>query len=489
MPNVLILLSLMCFFIEKDHQMNQQWLINGYQKRVSLMAGISKSDNLSVLALKKKIGQAQEYIASGLKSPPCKIACGFGLSLWVMGDSGYWKLPYRYQGKQKTISLGVCNLSKPDLADARARALKAKEMLADGVEPTTAKKAREEKVAAELYQQENTFEAVARAWHKKEVKSGTWIPSHAERIMKRLIADIFPIIGNRAVDSLATHDLLQPLTFVAQRGTYNLAKAYRQYITVIMRYAVQIGRIKSNPALDLQGAIPTRKPVNRPALPLSELAELMSRINAYQGLVTVKTATKFALLTGARSSEFRFARWTEFDLDKAIWTIPGEREEVEGVPNSVRGEKMRRERIIYLSHQAIELITLLRKLNGDAVFVFQGRKLGTPISENTVNNMLKKIGYNTASDICLHGFRTMMVSSLNESNRFSRDAIERHIGHEGGSGNRVEQIYKRNALYLAERQRMLQWWADYLDANSQGRYIPPDEFSNAAIGMQAIYVA
>jgi len=165
-------------------------------------------------------------------------------------------------------------------------------------------------------------------------------------------------------------------------------------------------------------------------------------------------------------------------LEKGIWTIPEEREAVEGIPNSTRGEKMRRERIIYLSRQAISIIKDMQVINGRSTFVFQGRKMGSPLSENTVNKALQKMGYDTTKDICLHGFRTMMVSSLNESNRFSRDAIERHIGHEGGSSNRVEQIYKRNALYLAERQRMLQWWADYLDANSAGKYIAPEDFTN-----------
>lgn len=398
---------------------------------------------------------------------------GGGLYLIITANRKRWCYRYGLNGKMQKQWLG--DYPKITLAQARKIRNDSLNLVEAGKDPRAEKQAA--KIAANI-SQANTFEAIALEWHAKELASGTWIPSHADRIMKRLKTDIFPIIGHRAIDSLETRDLLHPLTLVTQRGTYNLAKAYRQYITVIMRFAVQTGRIKTNPALDLQGAIPTRKAINRPALPLNKLDDLMSRLIAYNGLKTIKVATLFALLTGARSSEFRFARWNEFDLKKGIWTIPAEREAVEGIPHSTRGEKMHRERIIYLSRQTLNLINQLWTLNSRSIFVFQGRKIGSPLSENTVNKVLQTIGYDTTKDICLHGFRTMMVSSLNESNRFSREAIERHIGHEGGSGNRVEQIYKRNALYLAERQRMLQWWADYLDANSNGKYIAPEEFSN-----------
>lgn len=440
------------------------------------MAGKSKSDSLTLLKLKSLIAEERCALEEGSVKPPRKIACGFGLQLWVKLDAMYWRLPYRFAGKQKLLALGVCTVSKLDLADARARARDAKDLLAKGIDPCQARI--DDRVAKEQAA-ENTFEAVALEWHAKELASGSWIPSHAERVMKRLKADLFPSLGKREIAELKTKDLLHPLRLVIQREAFNLAKSYRQYITAIMRYAVQTGRIDTNPALDLQGAIATRKTVHRPALPMTDLPDFLLRLKNYEGLIVVINAVRFALLTGARSSEFRFARWDEFDLPAGTWTIPEKREAVEGVLNSERGEKMSRERVIYLSRQALTLVEQLYAVNGRSLFVFQGRKFGTPISENTVNATLQKMGYDTKKDICLHGFRTMMVSGLNESLQFTPDAIERHIGHEGG--DRIRGIYNRNAQYLTERQRMLQWWADYLDVLEEGKYVEPSEFKNSPI--------
>lgn len=448
------------------------------------MAGISKHDSLTVLKLKSLITNERAALAAGEVKAPRKIPCGCGVQLWVMPDVLYWRLPYRFDGKQKTLALGVCNPSKIDLADARERAVAAKAMLADGIDPCQARA--DEKIARAI-SQANTFKAIALEWHAKSVASGSWKPAHAEKVLKRLEADLFPVIGKRPIEKIETKDLLHPLSLVIKRGAVDLAKREMQYVGAIMRFAVQTGRLKTNPAVDLRGAIITRRNIHRAALPLNKLPEFLERIELYGGMLVVKIAVKFALLTGARSSEFRFARWAEFDLDAGIWTIPQRREAVEGIANSERGEKMNRERIIYLSRQAAVLVRQLYALNGRSEFVFQGRKNGAPISENTVNLALAAMEYSTSTDVCLHGFRTMMVSGLNESAQFSVDAIERHIGHEGA--DKIRGIYNRNAQYLAERQRMLQWWADYLDANSQGRYIPPDAFSNDAADIQAIKVA
>ncbi|WP_273432266.1 integrase arm-type DNA-binding domain-containing protein [Chitinibacter tainanensis] len=447
------------------------------------MAGKSKSDTLTVAELKSTIKAEQLAIDSGEAKAPRKIACGFGLQLWVMGGAGtalYWRLPYRYAGKQKLLACGVCDPAKPDLSEARQRAREAKDLIAAGTDPN---QARQEEKRAQIYAAANSFEAVALEWYAKELKGSGWTEDHAETILQRLKANVFPLIGSAPIESLKTRDLLHPLQLVAKRNALDLAKRLRQYITAVMRYAVQTGRIETNPAHDLQGAIATRKAKHHAALPLTRLAELVAKIDDYKGLQVAKLATRFALLTGARSSEFRFARWDEFDLAAGTWTIPEQRSEVDGVKFSGRGEKMSRERLIYLSRQTVALLQELRAINGRAVFVFEGQKRGAPISENTVNLVLRKLGYNTQQDICLHGFRTMMVSSLNESLQFTHDAIERHIGHEGKAreGEAVAGIYKRKAQYLTERQRMLQWWADYLDASSKGPFIDPSEFKSEAI--------
>jgi integrase len=402
---------------------------------------------------------------------------GGGLYLLIKKNgSKIWHCKYtKPNGKAGLLSFGAYPVM--GLADARSMREEVKALLARGIDPQEHKQ--QQNIAAVLGAV-NSFESVALEWHAKEMASSNWSVDHAGRIMQRITTDLFPSIGKRPIESLKTRDLLIPLQLAVARDVLDLAKRLRQYMTAIMRYAVQTGRIDSNPALDLQGAVATRKTKHYPALPLPRLSELVQRIAHYSGSHVAKYATRFALLTGARSSEFRFSRWAEFDLVAGIWTIPEEREAVAGVKFSDRGEKMSRERVIYLSRQTVALLESLQAINGRSAFVFQGQKHNTPISENTVNLTLRKLGYDTQQDVCLHGFRTMMVSSLNESTQFTSDAIERHIGHE--SGNEVRGIYNRNAQYLAERQRMLQWWADYIDQLSAGYYIPPADFSNEYSG-------
>ncbi len=440
------------------------------------MGGKSKADGLTILQLKSQIKAEQQHIAAETVKPPRKIACGAGLQLWVMGEAMYWRLPYRFGGKQKVLALGVCNPAKPELSEAREKALEAKRQLAAGLDPN---QARQDDKHAKAYAHANTFEAVALEWHAKELASGTWKPKPALIVMQRLIANLFPMLGKRPIESLTTRDLMGPLRKLESAGTLNVANRVRQYTASIMRHAIQTGRIDKNPALDLQGAISSPKASHHPALPLNQLPELLQRIRGYTGLQVVCCAAEFALLTGARSSEFRFSRWSEFDLVAGIWTIPEKREAVENVKYSERGEKMARVRVIYLSTQAVTLLKFIQSINGKELFVFKGQKRDTPLGEGTINLMLNKLGYSTQLDICLHGFRTMMVSSLNESLQFSADAIELHIGHE--SKNEVRGIYNRNAQYLAERQRMLQWWADYLHVLETGTYIPPADFKIQAL--------
>ncbi|MBE9607861.1 tyrosine-type recombinase/integrase [Chitinilyticum piscinae] len=405
-----------------------------------------------------------------------KLFDGGGLFLLVKTSGAkLWRMKYaKPDGKESSLSFGAY----PDVPLSAARKLRddTRALLASGKDPQTERAAEQ---LATRYAASNTFELVALEWHAKEKASSKWGDDHAGRILQRLRDDVFPHIGRQPVENLKTRDLLVVLQAAAARDALDLAKRLRQYMTAIMRYAVQTGRIDSNPALDLQGAVASRQARHHPALPLTRTSELAARISGYSSRIA-RDASLFALLTGARSSEFRFAQWSEFDLGKGIWTIPPEREAVEGIKYSERGEKMGRERIIYLSRQTVALLARMQEINGTAGFVFAGQKPGTPISENTVNQLLRRVGYDTQQDVCLHGFRTMMVSALNESGRFNPDAVERHIGHEGkaSAGAAVRAIYNRNAQYLKERQAMLQWWADWLDAlQDAGHHIEPCDFN------------
>lgn len=398
-----------------------------------------------------------------------KLADGGGLYLEVMPTGAkYWRLKYRHMGKENRLALGVY----PDvsLVMARDKTSVAKAQLAEGIDPAASKKQTKQD---KLIRNANTFEAVALEWYKQRQQEGAWGEHHAKTVWRRLEVYALPTLGKRPLDELKTQDLLYPCKSIAKLDKLNTASTVAQYIAGIMRHAVQTGRINSNPALDMRGGIPTPKKQHRPALPLDRLPELKQRLDSYDGF-TVRHMMQFALLTGARSSEIRFARWDEFDLDRGEWIIPPTREAIEGVKHSERGEKMETARIIPLAPQAVTLLRSLHTLTGNKTFVFASEaRRGKPTCENTPNKTLRALGYDTKKDICLHGFRTMACSSLNESGLWNRDAIERHMGHQ--ERDKVRAAYQHKAEYLKERRAMLQWWADYLDAQTK-KFIPATEF-------------
>ncbi|TBM21945.1 tyrosine-type recombinase/integrase [Hafnia paralvei] len=336
-----------------------------------------------------------------------KLTDGDGMVLLVHPNgSKYWRLRYRFGGKEKMLALG--KYPEVSLADARARRDEARKLLAYGVDPSENKKA----VKVEQEQEAITFEVAARL---------------------------------------------------------------QQRTTAIMRFAVQNGLIDYNPAQEIAGAIATAKRKHRAALDLNRIHELLHRIDHYSGRPLTRLAVELTLLVFIRSSELRFARWSEVDFDTAMWTIPGEREPLEGVKHSQRGSKMRTPHLVPLSRQALAILEKIKSMNGNRELIFVGdhdpRK---PMSENTVNKALRVMGYDTKVEVCGHGFRTMACSSLIESGLWSRDAVERQMSHQERSSVRAAYIHK--AEHLGERRLMLQWWADYLDANRE-KGISPFDYS------------
>lgn len=256
-------------------------------------------------------------------------------------------------------------------------------------------------------------------------------------------------------------------------GRLEVAARLQQRVTAIMRYAVQSGLIDYNPAQDMAGAVATGKRVHRAALELKRLPEFLQRIDDYKGRPLTKLAVKLTLLAFIRSSELRFARWDEIDFDNAMWTIPAEREAIEGVKHSHRGSKMRTTHLVPLSRQAIEILKQVYQFSGNHELIFIGdHNPRKPMSENTVNNALRVMGYDTKTEVCGHGFRTMACSSLIESGLWSKDAVERQMSHQ--ERNSVRAAYIHKAEHIEERRLMVQWWADYLDANREKGITPFD---------------
>ncbi|WP_417535992.1 tyrosine-type recombinase/integrase [Methylophaga sp.] len=363
-----------------------------------------------------------------------------GLYLEVSMNGGkYWRFKYRINGKEKRISLGVY----PDvsLKLARDRREECRKKVADGVDPSELRKA---KKIAEAGME--SFEFVAREWHVKHKIN--WSESHANRTLKRLENDVFPWLGKQNIADITPPQLLQILRRVENRGALETAHRIHQVCGQIFRYAVATGRAERDSAADLKGALPPAKPKHHASITEpKKIAGLLRSINGYSGAFITSCALKLAPLVFVRPGELRRAEWSEIDLEQAEWRIPAVK------------MKMKTIHIVPLSNQAIEILKELEPLTGNGKFLFPSvRTINRPMSENTVNGALRRLGY-TKDDMTGHGFRSMASTLLNEQG-WNKDAIERQLAHSERDGVRAAYNY---AEYLPERKKMMQAWADYLD--------------------------
>ncbi|HEF0062308.1 TPA: integrase arm-type DNA-binding domain-containing protein [Citrobacter pasteurii] len=392
---------------------------------------------------------------------------GDGMFLLIHPNgSKYWRFRFRFGGKQHLMAFGV--YPETSLAGARQKREEARKLVAAGIDPREHKRAVKEEQTKEVI----TFESVARDWHASNQK---WSESHSGRVLKSLEDNLFDAIGKRNITELKTRDLLIPIKAVEMSGRLEVAARLQQRTTAIMRFAVQSGLIDYNPAQEIAGAVATAKRQHRAALELNRIPELLHRLDSYTGRPLTRLAVELTLLVFIRSSELRFARWSEVDFDTAMWTIPGEREPLKGVKHSHRGSKMRTPHLVPLSRQALTILEKIKSMSGNRELIFVGdhdpRK---PMSENTVNKALRVMGYDTKVEVCGHGFRTMACSSLIESGLWSKDAVERQMSHQ--ERNSVRAAYIHKAEHLGERRLMVQWWADYLDAN-RDKGVSPFDFA------------
>ncbi|MFV8849675.1 tyrosine-type recombinase/integrase [Serratia fonticola] len=393
---------------------------------------------------------------------PVKLTDGNCMHLLIQPNgSKYWRLQYRFSGKQKMLALGV--YPEVSFSDARSRRDEARQLIANSIDPVEKRKAGKIEEKGLL-----TFETIAQNWHSS---NRTWSDRHRTTVLNSLISHLFPVIGKRNITELKTRDLLLPLKKAEAAGDLELAARLQQRITAIIRYAVHNELIDQNPAYDLAGAVTTAKSNHRPALPLEQLPDLLKQIKAYKGIGITQIAVQLTLMTFIRSSELRFARWSEVNLNNSLWTIPGERQELHGVKHSHRGSKMKPPHLVPLSQQAKIQLEELQKISGDKEFMFIGfSRDDKPISDNTVNKGLRTMGYDTKNEVCGHGFKTMACSALIESGLWSRDAVERQMNHQ--ERNSVRAAYIHKAEHLEERRLTLQWWADYFHSCNVKDLIP-----------------
>ncbi|EHF4995796.1 integrase arm-type DNA-binding domain-containing protein [Enterobacter hormaechei] len=404
-----------------------------------------------------------------------KLTDGFGMFLRVTPKgSKYWQMAYRFEGKQKLFSIGV--YPAVSLSDARQRRDEARRLLAQGIDPNAKKQAEVKELKAK---RDNTrsFRTVAKAWFSTKTK---WSDDYGDAVWKRLETYVFPVIGDKDVAELDTGDLLVPVKKVEALGYLEVAMRIQQYITAILRHAVQQKLIRHNPAYDMEGAVQKPQTEHRPALELEEIPQLLNKIAEYKGRWLTILAIQLNLMIFIRSSELRFARWSEIDFKSKLWVIPEQREAIENVKHSTRGAKMKRKHFVPLCKQAMKILKEIRQLTyeegQDDGLIFTGcYDSFKPMSENTINKALRNMGYDTKQDICGHGFRTLACSALIESGLWSEDAVELQMSHK--ESNSVRAAYTHKAKHLDQRRLMLQWWADYLDASRNGM-VRPFEFAS-----------
>ncbi|WP_449576628.1 tyrosine-type recombinase/integrase [Lelliottia nimipressuralis] len=374
------------------------------------------------------------------KDKSYKLSDGGGLYLEVTASgSRYWRLKYRYGGKEKRLAFGV--YPEVSLAEARDKRDVAKKVIAAGNDPGEIKKA--EKIAQKI-SFENTFEAIAREWHQH--KADRWSLRYRDEILDTFEKDIFPYTGRRPIVDMKPMDWLEILRRIEKRGALEKMRKVRQRCGEVYRYAIVTGRADYNPVSDLATALATPKKTHFPFLTAEELPHFIKDLAGYTGSVITKTATQIIMLTGVRTQEMRFARWEDIDFEKKLWEIPAE------------VMKMKRPHIVPLSDQVITLFKLIEPISKHRPLVFIGRNdPRKPISKESVNQVIELLGYK--GRLTGHGFRHTMSTILHEEG-FNSAWIETQLAHV--DKNAIRGTYN-HAQYLEGRREMMQWYADYLN--------------------------
>ncbi|MCL9851186.1 tyrosine-type recombinase/integrase [Ralstonia solanacearum P673] len=383
---------------------------------------------------------------------PIKLFDGGGLFLHITpAGQRYWRLKYRFAGKEKLLALGVY----PDvgLKEARDRREEAKRLLGEGIDPSVERKV--QKVAT-VERAANSFEAVAREWHGKYAPG--WSESNSKKVLARLENDVFPWLGGRPIAELKAPDLLTVCRRVESRGALDTAHRVLQTCGQIFRYAVATGRAERDPSGDLRGALPPAKGKHyaAPTDP-KEVAGLLRMFDGFTGTFVVKCALLLAPMLFVRPGELRQAEWVDVDLDAGEWRFVSSKRDV---PH-----------IVPLSTQAVAILRDLHALTGHGRYLFPGaRDKAKPMSEVAINAALKRMGIDTQKEFTGHGVRPIARTILREVLGFEAEVIELQLAHRKKDPN--GQAYDRVA-FLAVRKQMMQAWADYLDEIKAGAKVIP----------------
>lgn len=380
-----------------------------------------------------------------------KLSDGGGLYVLVSTSGArLWNLAYRFNGKQKKLSFG--EYPAVSLSDARAARDEAKKVLATGTDPSRKKK--EDKLRAKI-EEATTFRVVAEEWFA-HVKA-KWVSTYSTRIWSRIEDDVLPAIGHLPIAEIEAPELLDMVRAVEGRGAIEMAKRELQSCSQIFRYAIATGRARRDPCGDLRGALkPRGKKNHRASLKAPELPAFLQALANYDGEAQTRIALQLVTLTFVRTQELRFATWSEFenlDSDEPIWRIPAER------------MKMGLEHLVPLAPQVVTLLRELRPLCGESKLLFPSPGKKGVMSENTMIYAMYRMGYKSRATV--HGLRSTASTILNESG-WNADWIERQLAH--AEQDEVRAAYNA-AEWLQDRTRMMNWWADYIDARAAGKHV------------------
>lgn len=394
------------------------------------------------------------------KDKPYKLSDGGGLFLLVQINGGkYWRLAYRFADKQKTLALGIY----PDvsLADARERREQARKLLANDADPSAIKK---ETKRVSQTATVNSFSALAKELHK--VKAPMWTEGHAKQWMLNMEKYAFPVIGERPIAEIEPMELVGIMREVEAQGTFETRDRLLQTISSTFKYAIATGKAKYNPA-EIRMALADRPKVeNFACLATDEIPAFLRAFDDYQergkvSLIAV-AAFRLLLLTATRSSEVRFSKWADFDLDSGCWIIPAEQTGRKGKHGK------RKPHAVPLSDQAVAVLRGLYPVTGHDEHVFPSRNgMGRVVSENTVNKIIEVMGYKGRQTG--HGFRSLARTTLGDMGH-RWEVLEAMLSH--ALENQTAAAYVRTT-YFEERRGIMQKWADYLDAVKAGAQVIP----------------
>ncbi|GHD02203.1 tyrosine-type recombinase/integrase [Novosphingobium pokkalii] len=390
------------------------------------------------------------------RDKPYKLYDELGLFL-VISPSGsrLWRMKFRHGGSEKKLSFGA--YPQVSLRDARKMRDDARDLIADGKDPALERQ-REKLRAGALA--ENTFTSIANEYCRKRRRDGdrAWAPATAARC-EYLLSLLDNSIGKMPIHEIEPIDALAAIRKIEKRGKLESARRTLQLASAVFRYAVATARLRSDPTRDLRGALMTPTVTHYGAVTdASEVGDLLRAIDGYEGIGMTKWALQLAPHVFVRPGELRHARWDEIDFDAAVWTIPAEK------------MKMRKPHHVPLSTQSIAILLEIRSITGSNGYVFPSMRSRTrPMSDNTLNAALRRLGYST-NEMTAHGFRAMASTLLNESGKWSYDAIERALAH--GDTDKVRAAYHRGT-HWKERVAMAQWWSNLLDSLRSGATILP----------------